>query len=209
MLHASYSTKLFTPRARRSFPGYAFSLAAGLAVVFLAAALTACGSAPSPGTAECGVLCDASFWASATEAEVKAQLERDPDLSAKSGELGLTPLHMAASHTRNPAVIGLLLDAGADIGSTGDANGATPLHTASAFNPEPAVAGILLDRGADIAATNQYRGNAAACGYGFEPQPGSCGSAAGPGCRSRRSGGRKREHAAHRRLQPRGRTWPP
>ena len=154
VLSACHSTKLFVPRAKKGFVGYASSLASGIAIVSLAAALTACGSAPPPATAECGILCEASFWASANEAEVKAQLEKDPDLSAKGGKLGLTPLHMAASHTRNPAVIGLLLDAGADIGSKGDANGATPLHTAVAFNPEPAVAEVLLDRGADVAATN-------------------------------------------------------
>lgn len=132
-----------------------FLAGVAIAVVSMTGATGACGSAPSPEAAECGVLCEESFWASASEAEVKAQLERGPYLSAKAGELGVTPLHMAASHSGNPAVIALLLDAGADIGITSDANGATPLHMAADFNPEPAVSEILLDRGADFAAMNK------------------------------------------------------
>ena len=145
---------MLAQRTKSYVLGYTFLLVAAIAIVSLTGALTACGSDPSPEAAECGVLCEASFWASASEVEVKAQLERGPNLSAKVGELGVTPLHLAASHSRNPVLISLLLDGGADIGIGSDANSATPLHMAAAFNPEPSVTKILINRGADIAATN-------------------------------------------------------
>lgn len=154
MLCGSYPMKLLSYWSKRAFPRCAFVLATAIAIISLAGASTACDSTPSPEAAECAVLCEASFWASASESEVKTQLENDPELSVKAGELGAAPLHTAASHTDNPAVIALLLDAGADIDIRSDLNNSTPLHMAAAFNAEPAVVELLLDRGAEIEAVN-------------------------------------------------------
>ena len=62
---------------------------------------------------------------------------------------GTTPLHCAAGANRNPAVMALLLNRGADL-TMSNKHGTTPLHFAAAGNANPAVAALLLDRGAAI-----------------------------------------------------------
>ena len=105
---------------------------------------------PTPAPAGCGVLCEDEFWASADAAAVEAELEKNPDLSEKVGELGISALHVAASNTNDPALLALLLDAGADLEIRSVLNDSTPLHMAAGFNRDPAVAEFLLDRGADL-----------------------------------------------------------
>ena len=61
---------------------------------------------------------------------------------------GRTPLHGAAWHNENPAVVTVLLKAGAKIEAR-DKDGRTPLHGAAWHNENPAVVIALLDTGAD------------------------------------------------------------
>ena len=62
---------------------------------------------------------------------------------------GWSPLHLAAKHVIDPAVVEALLEAGANIGARGGRHDAAPLHMAAAHATDPAVAMTLLDAGAD------------------------------------------------------------
>ena len=57
-------------------------------------------------------------------------------------------MHSATTMTKNPAIIAVLLDAGADPNSQ-DTIGWTPLHKAAISNKNPAVIAAFLDAGAD------------------------------------------------------------
>lgn len=59
---------------------------------------------------------------------------------------GRTPLHEAAANASNPAVIDVLVAAGADVNS----NGYAPLHSAARYNPRPEIATTLIAAGADV-----------------------------------------------------------
>ena len=64
------------------------------------------------------------------------------------------PLHLAAAHNENLAVIKALLDAGADLRARTrvlfSGRGRTPLHSAAEFTDYPATINFLLDAGADL-----------------------------------------------------------
>lgn len=64
------------------------------------------------------------------------------------GNRGWTPLHWAASNSRDPEVIALLLQAGADVHAT--ASGFVPLHCAAMVNPNPNIILMLLEGGAEV-----------------------------------------------------------
>ncbi|MDX6715937.1 MAG: hypothetical protein QOH30_2495 [Baekduia sp.] len=74
--------------------------------------------------------------------EVRALVERFPELARARGTNGNTLLNMA----RDPAAVTLLLEAGADV-AQGNAHGWTPLHQA-AYSDAGALAQVLLDAGA-------------------------------------------------------------
>ena len=60
-----------------------------------------------------------------------------------------TPLHFAASYNPDPAVIAVLLRAGADLNAR-EWLGRTPLHEAAWLNDNPAVITALVAVGADV-----------------------------------------------------------
>ena len=73
--------------------------------------------------AGCGNLCDNSWWETATEADVQAELDGGSCVMARD-HVGMTPLHWAALHDA-PASIQALLAAGADAKAK-DKDGETP-----------------------------------------------------------------------------------
>ncbi len=84
-------------------------------------------------------------------AKVTAFLDANPDLVRTAGRDGRTLLHYAASTVYSPdpaALIGYLLDHGAEVNSRNDAGG-TPLNGAAPFSCL-AAARVLLARGADV-----------------------------------------------------------
>ena len=94
---------------------------------------------------------DAEFWKSATAVDVQAELVKS-DLHAQD-EDGWTPLHLAAWYATNPAVVRVLLEAGADLHAQ-DEDGWTPLHLA-AYAGTPAVVTALLEAGANLEARDE------------------------------------------------------
>ncbi|MCY3808698.1 MAG: ankyrin repeat domain-containing protein [Gemmatimonadetes bacterium] len=74
-----------------------------------------------------------------------ALLGAGADANALSAR-GRTPLHEAAANASNPAVIDVLVAAGADVNS----NGYAPLHSAARYNPRPEIATALIAAGADV-----------------------------------------------------------
>ena len=103
-------------------------------------ALAGClAMATSLSEASCGRLCDRDWMMSATLDDVKAELESNTDLSI-SGEMGDTPLHVAAGVNGDPAIAELLLDSGAAIEAR-TIEGNTPLHLAASAVGE---VGLLL-----------------------------------------------------------------
>jgi len=84
-------------------------------------------------------------------ARLKAMLARSPDLINKRGDMGITPLHIAAEEG-NVDIIKLLIENGLHTGVV-DWIGNTALHVASAKGHTQAVA-VLHEHGADPAARN-------------------------------------------------------
>ena len=80
---------------------------------------------------------------------IEALLAAGANLEARN-EYGDTPLHEAAEHNGNPAVIETLLSAGADL-DAGYENERTPLHLAVRLNDNPAVFATLLTAAAPMA----------------------------------------------------------
>ena len=78
--------------------------------------------------------------------DVSSRRERGP-----GGYWGgdVTPLHLAAAWTRDPAVIPLLVEAGADVNARDD-RGFSPLHAAARLNENEAVIRALLAAGAEL-----------------------------------------------------------
>ena len=79
-----------------------------------------------------------------------ARDRRDPCSASDGSPLGATPLHFAAQHNGNAAVIEALTAGGADTTVIGGDRPLTPLHYAAAYNPSPAVTRALADAGADV-----------------------------------------------------------
>ena len=106
-----------------------------------------------------------AFFTSATLEAVAGCIDSGADANARSVDwseiqlpVGSTPLHAAAGWAIDPAVISLLVDAGAEV-NVADEEGYFPLHRA-AQRGTPAVVRALLDAGADV--------DAWAKGYGVD-----------------------------------------
>ena len=101
--------------------------------------------------AGCGNLRDNSWWETAAEADLQAELDGGADVTAQSLDGGI-PLHWAAQ-AGYLANIQALLDAGADVMAR-DEIGRTPLHSA-ALEGSPANIQSLLAAGADVMARDR------------------------------------------------------
>ena len=82
-------------------------------------------------------------------------LEAGAEVNAPQSS-GLTPLHRAASGNSNPAVLAILLEAGADVHARGSYNHShtptgtvAPLHSAAYWTVNPEIIAILVAAGAD------------------------------------------------------------
>ena len=94
------------------------------------------------------------FFRAATVQDVKTCLAAGAKPKARDGLMGRTPLHRAARSNGNPAVIEVLLAAGADPKKR-DKSKSTPLHRAAWFNENPEVVQALLAAGADVNARDE------------------------------------------------------
>lgn len=96
-----------------------------------------------------------SFYEKATAKDIINCLQAGADLNARLDAEESTPLHLAARHSEDPAVINALLSAGADLNARNKSN-ATPLHFAAMFNNNPAVIAALLGHGANPNGDEHY-----------------------------------------------------
>ena len=60
---------------------------------------------------------------------ITALIEGGADVGARRGNIGFTPLHLAAAMNSNPSVIKALIEGGANVGAR-DKNGNTPFDHA-------------------------------------------------------------------------------
>ena len=174
--------------------------------------------APDPVTCEDWGSYDFFAWASADT--VASCLRAGADPVAPLDESRGTPLHHAARATPDPAVIAVLVQAGADPNAP-DLKGGTPLHEAAGSNSNPGIIAALLEAGADLDAPDS-RGNTPLHSLGQPPrrvvlaaasdQPGSGPGTAAVGGRSSRAQrqrpGRRSDQLralAHAGLRPGGR----
>lgn len=88
-----------------------------------------------------------AFFASATPDNIKGCLTSGADLHARD-EQGRTPLHLAAGHAPEAAVVAELLIAGADTELT-DKAGHRPIHVAAEMGQTPGSLSFLLAWGSD------------------------------------------------------------
>ena len=109
-------------------------------------------------TLQAAVTCDGwnagAYFETATPEQVTACLETgNIDLDAPNAA-GLAPLHSAAAHAQDPAVIQVLLAAGAQVEASDPVSGATPLSLAIRDNGNPAIIEVLLAAGANPGTPN-------------------------------------------------------
>ena len=94
------------------------------------------------------------YFQTATVEDVTACLDAGVDVAARTDDYRITPLHWAAGSSENPALVEVLLAAGADVAARND-YGATLLHRAAQKNENPAVIEVLLNAGASVDARDE------------------------------------------------------
>ena len=101
---------------------------------------------------DCARFSTATFFHLASAQVVAGCIERGADVNARVadslGEASPAPLHQASGWARDPAIITLLLRAGAEVNAT--AAGATPLHQAARRADDPAIVTVLVEAGAEL-----------------------------------------------------------
>lgn len=101
---------------------------------------------------DCARFSTATFFHLASAQVVAGCIERGADVNARVadslGEASPAPLHQASGWARDPAVVTLLLRAGAEVNAT--AGGATPLHQAARRADDPAIVTVLVEAGAEL-----------------------------------------------------------
>ena len=139
------TTKTFKVQSRLLGSGKSLEIIMRIlsAVLFLAFAFA------SEALAECGNLCDSSWWGTATNADLQAELNAGADVMAKGGYNGETPLHYAAEYG-TAEVIETLIASGADVMALDD-YAKTQLHKA-AWAGTPETIRALVAAGADVMA---------------------------------------------------------
>lgn len=85
-------------------------------------------------------------WETVSVAEVRFLIFLGADVNARN-TYGITPLMLAASRNRNPAVIETLINAGADVNAK-DQGGRTALMWARKHNKNSAVIDVLINASA-------------------------------------------------------------
>ncbi len=123
-----------------------------LVVGALSFALAALAPPPAAGAEACAGFIHPlgraeSFWRKAGAERVQSCIAQ-LGAAARSKSQQLTPLHLAALFSGNPAGVSALLQAGAD-SNAGAKGGFAPLHLAAQSGRSPAVVATLLEAGAD------------------------------------------------------------
>ena len=81
--------------------------------------------------------------------DVRKAIKNGADVNKKD-QHGTTPLKLAVGYNKNPEVIQVLLDAGADVNGTSGYGGSTALMSATYGTDNPVVMKMLIDAGADV-----------------------------------------------------------
>ena len=105
---------------------------------------------------DCARFNTATFFHLAPTETVAGCIEAGADVNAGSvyrrdgSQLpGLTPLHFASVWARDPAIVSLLVQAGAEVNARDDSGG-SPLHAAAGSTSEPAMIVALAEAGAEL-----------------------------------------------------------
>ena len=110
------------------------------------------GAVPGIGTLvdplDCALWNRAAFFSRARVAIVAGCIQGGADVNAGSAEAGSSPLHVAAGWARDPEVISVLVNAGADVEAR-DSRDQAPLHVAARTGTASVVT-ALLEAGADV-----------------------------------------------------------
>ena len=107
---------------------------------------------PSFAAIDCDGWNSESFFRDATEEDVRRCLDEGANPKAVLAGWGLTPLHFAAMHSRDPGVIHALVEAGGSPMASNVILDRTPPSLAAEHNPEPAVFVALWEEISGISA---------------------------------------------------------